>query len=71
MKKHELEKALRKDPSARVLFVSSPEGDRFEFAPPGELEADLQEDAEITTAQDLLDRLDFETYEDQDIDVRI
>ena len=65
-----IETILGDNPGLPVLFVSDPEnGDLFEFGTLEELQNELEAhlsngaDAELTTSDDLLSRLDFETYE--------
>ena len=84
MKADQLFQILTNNPSLPVLFISSSiDGDSFAFGTYEELENELEafreaprggedsfiETAELTTAESLLDRLDFEAYEDQDLTV--
>jgi predicted alpha/beta-hydrolase family hydrolase len=66
-----LHQICNNDLSIPVLFISSPQGDRFEFGTREELENEaeaLQTEGEVTieltSTHDIRDRLDFETYED-------
>ena len=65
-----IKQVLTKVPTLPVLFISDPiNGDRFEFGTAEELEGEREalEEAgfavQISTAQELLNTLDFEVYE--------
>jgi hypothetical protein len=72
-----IQQVLSQGPSRSVLFVSDPtNGDRFEFGTAEELENERQalEEAEIaaqvSTAKELLETLDFEVYEGNEPEIR-
>ena len=72
-----IKQTLAKAPLNPVLFVSDPtNGDRFEFGTAEELENERQalEEAgiavQISTAQELLNTLDFEVYEGNEPEIR-
>jgi len=72
-----IQQVLSQGPSRPVLFVSDPtNGDRFEFGTAEELENERQalEEAEIaaqvSTAKELLETLDFEVYEGNEPEIR-
>lgn len=78
MKADQLQQILVRNPGLPVLFVSDQiNGDSFEFGTQEEVEAEAStlakegKDAEATTAGELLDRLDFEIYEDQNLNVKL
>ncbi len=73
MKANELKNLLKSNPKAPVLFISDEvNGDQFLFGSLEELQKEqTRENSEIYTAQELLTTLDFETYEDQDVTVRV
>jgi hypothetical protein len=76
MKANELKRLLENNRSLPVLHVSNPDGVSFWFGTNEELESEMQaqiedgcEGADLTTAGDLANNLDFLVYEDSDIEV--
>jgi len=72
-----IQQVLAKGPTRSVLFVSDPiNGDRFEFGTAEELENERQAleeagiAAQVSTAKELLDTLDFEVYEGNEPEIR-
>ena len=84
MNAQQLQAQFQQDPAASVLFFSRPiKGDKFIIGKQAELVSSsavlpghttqIDEDVSLehTTVGDLLNRLDFEAYEDQEIEVEI